>query len=128
MANTAFDEFFREQMGNPAFARAYRDARAEIDSVDALLRALDSARASKGLSKAALARETDLQAQTVRRLLTDKAANPTVATVLRLLRPMGLGLQIVPLARSAAPRKKARQAKVEKTRATRTSGRLRRAG
>jgi DNA-binding phage protein len=111
MTRTAFDEFFDEQMNNPAFAEAYREARAEIDSVDAFMRAMESARVVRKMSKADLARASRLQPQTVRRLFTDENANPTIATVFSMLRPMGLGLQIVDLEDTptrrtgAAPRK-----------------------
>lgn len=113
MARTAFDEFFDEQMSNPAFAEAYREARAEIDSVDAFMRAMESARVVRKMSKADLARVSRLQPQTVRRLFTDENANPTIATVFSILRPMGLGLQIVDLGdnlnqRSSAASRKAR--------------------
>jgi len=101
MARTAFDEFFDQQMSDPAFAKAYGEARAEINSVDGFMRVLESARSVRGFSKAALARESQLRPQTVRRLFTDKQANPTIATVFSLLRPMGLGLQIVHLRKGA---------------------------
>ena len=97
MRRTAFDEFFDEQMESPAVADAYRHARDEIDSVDRFMRALEAARSSHGLSKAELAKRSQLPAETVRRLLTTERANPTIATVLSMLRPMGLGLRIVPV-------------------------------
>ncbi len=92
-------------MRNPEFASAYEEARAEVDSVDAVMRALDAARSSRRLTKAELARRSDLPAETVRRLLTAKQVNPTISTVIGLLRPMGYTLQIVPArkARGAAP-------------------------
>lgn len=62
-----------------------------------VLRTLEEARAARGVSKAELARQTRLPAQTVRRLLTDKTPNPTLTNVLDLLRPLGLGLQLAKL-------------------------------
>jgi DNA-binding phage protein len=125
---TSFDDFFDEQIGDPAFAEAYRNARAEVDSVDSFMRALESARSVRGVSKATLARQSQLPSQTIRRLLTDEHANPTIATVFNMLRPMGLGLQIVTLrkgsnARKATSGRKSRSGRNEE--ASMTSGRKR---
>lgn len=62
-----------------------------------LLHEVEAARASRGLSKAELARRGHVEAQTVRRLLTTKRPNPTVTNVLEMLRPLGLGLVVAPL-------------------------------
>jgi transcriptional regulator with XRE-family HTH domain len=59
--------------------------------------AIDEARASHGLSKAELARRSHVRPETVRHLLTDKTVNPTLSNVLDMLRPLGLGLDVVPL-------------------------------
>ena len=57
-----------------------------------VLTALEGARASMGMSKAELARRGRLPAETVRRLLTSRKANPQFSLVADLLRPTGLGL------------------------------------
>jgi transcriptional regulator with XRE-family HTH domain len=62
-----------------------------------VLRAVDEARASRGLSKAELARRGRVRSETVRHLLTDSKPNPTLSNVLDMLRPLGLGLALVPL-------------------------------
>jgi DNA-binding phage protein len=62
-----------------------------------LLRSLDGARASRGVSKAELARQSQVRPETVRRLLTTEAPNPTLGNVLDMLRPLGLGLVITKL-------------------------------
>ena len=62
-----------------------------------LLRVVDEARASRGLSKAELARQSRVRAETVRHLLTGKTVNPTLSNVLDMLRPLGLGLELVEL-------------------------------
>ena len=54
---TSFDRYFDQRMKDPAFASAYTEARAVIDSTDALVRALDRARLVLGMSKADLARQ-----------------------------------------------------------------------
>jgi DNA-binding phage protein len=60
--------------------------------VESLMRSLELARATAGISKADLARRSGLPPETVRRLLTEPKSNPTLDTVLTLLRPLGLGL------------------------------------
>src|ERR1035441_2815425 len=62
-----------------------------------VLRALDEARTSRGLSKAELARQSRVRAETVRHLLTGKTVNPTLSNVLDMLRPLGLGLELAEL-------------------------------
>jgi DNA-binding phage protein len=109
---TAFDRFFDEQIETPAFAAEYRAARAEIDAIDKLLRALDAARLIGGLSKADLARKIGSQPEMMRRLLTDPRGNPTMDTVLKVASALGYHLELVPNggrsgAKRAAPRRHA---------------------
>ena len=77
MDRTAFDDFFDEQMADPARAEAYREARTEIDTYDRFMRAMNALRESRGVSKATLASKSGIPAQSIRKLLTDKKANPT---------------------------------------------------
>lgn len=121
MDRTAFDSFYEEQMADPARAEAYREARAEIDTYDRFMRAMNALRESRGVSKATLASKSGLPAQSVRKVLTDRKANPTIATVFKLLSTMGFGLQVVPLKRKSPRRQTAEPA----TRAKRTSARRR---
>jgi transcriptional regulator with XRE-family HTH domain len=74
-----------------------------VTTASDLLRSLDGARASRGVSKAELARRSHVRAETVRRLLTDEAANPSLTNVLDMLRPLGLGLGLVELPRPVEP-------------------------
>lgn len=97
---TAFDTYFDKRMAEPEFAKAYVEARAVIDSTDALVRALDEARLLGGLSKAELARRIEARPEVVRRLFTAHASNPTLETVLRLANALGFHLELVPNARS----------------------------
>jgi DNA-binding phage protein len=105
---TSFDRFFDEQMKDPAFAAEYQQARAEIDGTDKLVRALDGARALRGMSKADLAREIQARPEVLRRLFTAKGANPTMDTVLKVVTALGFHLELVPnevsSGRRAAPR------------------------
>jgi DNA-binding phage protein len=105
---TAFDDFFDQQMHNPEVASAYAEARAEVDEVDQFMRALEAARTASGLSKAELARLSKMPAAGVRRVLSSGDANPTIATVLGMLRTMGLGLQIVPTGKAGGSRRRDR--------------------
>jgi transcriptional regulator with XRE-family HTH domain len=61
-------------------------------TVSDVLSALEAARTSLRMSKAELARRGHLPAETVRRLLTAKDANPHFTMLTELLRPAGLGL------------------------------------
>jgi DNA-binding phage protein len=93
---TGFDRYFDDRKKDPTFAAEYGQARAEIDAVDTLIRALDQARERSGLSKAALARRIDAKPEIVRRLLTDAGGNPTMTTVLKLLSALDCRLELVP--------------------------------
>jgi DNA-binding phage protein len=89
-AKTGFDKYVQARMRDRKFASAYGDARAEIDTVDTLMRQLDEARIRARLSKADLARRVSAPQESVRRLLTAKRTNPTLQTVVRLARAVGL--------------------------------------
>jgi DNA-binding phage protein len=60
---------------------------------NALLTALETARAEQGLTKAELASRAGLEASSVRRLLTSKTANPTTEKAFRLMAAMGIKLE-----------------------------------
>ena len=82
-------------MQAPRFASAYKAERARIDSTDALVRALDEARAFGALTKADVARQVAARPEIVRRLFSAKRANPTLATVLKLASALGFHLELV---------------------------------
>jgi DNA-binding phage protein len=97
---TAFDTYFDGRMAEREFSTAYTEARAVIDSTDALVRALDEARLLGGMSKAELARQIEARPEVVRRLFTAPTSNPTLETVLRLASALGFHLELVPNTRS----------------------------
>jgi ribosome-binding protein aMBF1 (putative translation factor) len=97
---TGFDKFFDEQMASPSFAKEYGEARAEIDAIDRIVRALDLARDKSGMSKADLARAISAKPEIVRRLFTTSTPNPTLSTVVRLARALGYDLTLVPATRA----------------------------
>jgi DNA-binding phage protein len=95
-AKTGFDRYFTDRMKDREFAAAYTEARAGIDSVDAFVRSLDEMRSKAGVSKALLAKRTGTQPAAMRRLLTMDAPNPTLATVMSIVRSLGYSLALVP--------------------------------
>jgi plasmid maintenance system antidote protein VapI len=62
---------------------------------NALLNALETARAEQSLTKAGLASLAGLDASSVRRLLTSKTANPTTDNAFRLMAAMGIKLEAI---------------------------------
>jgi ribosome-binding protein aMBF1 (putative translation factor) len=93
---TGFDKFFDAQTAEPSFAEDYKQARAEIDAIDQIVRALDNAREQLGLSKADLARAISAKPEIVRRLFTAEAPNPTLSTVVKVAIALGYKLELVP--------------------------------
>jgi DNA-binding phage protein len=95
-SKTGFDKFLDEKLRGPAFREEFEVARAEIAATDALIRALEGARASRGISKAELARRISAKPEIVRRLLTDASGNPTVQTVFKVAAALDCHLELVP--------------------------------
>ncbi len=93
---TGFDKFVDAQMKSPSFAKDYAEARALVDAIDTMVRALDAAREKSGLTKAALADAIDARPEVVRRLFTTKRPNPTLATMIRLAAAVGYRVALVP--------------------------------
>jgi ribosome-binding protein aMBF1 (putative translation factor) len=92
---TGFDKFLDEQMKSPSFAKSYAEARAEVDAIDAMVRALDAAREKSGMTKADLAAAIEARPEVVRRLFTQKNPNPTLSTLIRLASVLGYRIQLV---------------------------------
>ena len=95
-AKMGFDRYFTERMKDREIASAYTEARAGTDSVDIFVRSLDEVRSKAGVSKALLAKRTGTQPAAMRRLLTMDAPNPTLATVMSIVRSLGYSLALVP--------------------------------
>jgi DNA-binding phage protein len=101
---TGFDRFLDQKLRDAGFRAEYAAARAEIAATDALIRALEGARAGRGISKADLARRIAVKPEIVRRLLTDVGGNPTVSTVMKVVTALDYHLELVPNhGRRAAP-------------------------
>ena len=93
---TAFDRYLDEKLKDEEFAREYAEARAEITTIDQIIRLLDTARKELNLSKAELARRIGAKPEIVRRLLTAEDPNPTIATVVKIAAALNLRLDLVP--------------------------------
>lgn len=106
---TGFDKFFDGQMKAPSLAKNYRETRAEVDAIDNMVRALDAARESSGLTKADLAAALDTPPEVVRRLFTTKHPNPTLSTVVRIAAALGYRVELV---RNVTPRRLAKRGRV----------------
>jgi transcriptional regulator with XRE-family HTH domain len=72
--------------------------------VDELIRSIDAARTSAGISKAELARRAGMQPEAVRRLFSVAEANPTITTLVTLASALDLDV-IVQQAHPAEPRR-----------------------
>jgi DNA-binding phage protein len=110
MKRTGFDRYLDARMKDRKFAAAYAEARAEIDSVDALMRAVEVARTKAGLTKAELARRTGTRPEAMRRLFTTDTPNPTMTTVMSILRSMGYSLALVPAGGSGSTKRTSKAA------------------
>lgn len=106
---TGFDRYFDEQMQDAEARRAYEAARARIDMIDGLVRALDQAREKQGISKAELARRIGAEPAAVRRLLTTPRPNPTMATFVGAADALGLEISVAKKPRTAAARSASRK-------------------
>jgi len=89
---TGAERYFARRAQEPAFADAYDTSRRRIDQIDRLVRALDERRDALGLSKAELARRSEIAPEAVRRLFSAGALNPTIATLTAIADTLGLEL------------------------------------
>ena len=94
MANKTADDAARKLLLRSDDERqAHAMAVQALVARNALLTALEAARAEQGLTKAELASRAGLEASSVRRLLTSKTANPTTENAFRLMAAMGIKLE-----------------------------------
>jgi DNA-binding phage protein len=87
----------RNDLSDPEFAREYIAQSVRIRAIDAIVNELDSARATAGLSKAALARAINAEPANIRRLLSGQRHNPTIGTVAEVAAALGYRLTLEPL-------------------------------
>ncbi|MFZ0377382.1 MAG: helix-turn-helix transcriptional regulator [Solirubrobacteraceae bacterium] len=93
MTKKTGDDAARELLFNSEEREAHAMAVHALLARNALLTALETARAEQGLTKAELASRAGLEASSVRRLLTSKTANPTTENAFRLMAAMGIKLE-----------------------------------
>ena len=91
-----YEQFLSEELRDPELAAAYLSAALEEGSSEAFLLALRSVADAHG-GIAAAAEAAQLNRQTLYRTLSSDG-NPTIVTLLRLLRVMGLNLSVTPAA------------------------------
>ena len=92
------------ELEDPAFEAEYRQARAEIAQVDAVMRQLDALRVASGISKAELAGLIGRNPSAVRRLFTAEV-NPELKTIVAIASVLGARLEIT----SEEPRARSRE-------------------
>lgn len=100
-----FEQDHAEWMKNPEYAEGFRQARAEIAAVDAVMQGIEKERVRQGLTKAELAKKAGLPSVSVRRLFTKRNPNPGLATAAALAVPLGLQITL-----SRKPKAKAKAA------------------
>ncbi|MGH2871243.1 MAG: DNA-binding protein [Solirubrobacteraceae bacterium] len=93
-------------MRDPEFLAEFERATREIKTIDAIVNALDSLRATQGMTKAELAREIGKNPASVRRLLTAQS-NPELRTVVAMAEALDADVVIVPRSQN---RKRTRRA------------------
>lgn len=91
-----YAQFLNEELRDPELAAAYLTAALEEGSTEAFLLALRSVADAHG-GIAAAAEAAQLNRQTLYRTLSN-GGNPTIITLLRVLRAMGLNLAVTPTA------------------------------
>jgi len=95
MGTKSYDEFLHEQLRDPELAAEYLTAAIEDDSPELFLVALRNVAEAQG-GIAAIADATHLNRQTMYRTLSSEG-NPTFATLLTILRAVGMNLSFTPV-------------------------------
>lgn len=94
MRTESYDEFLQEQLRDPELAAEYLTAAIEEDAPELFLIALRNVAEAQG-GIAAIADATHLNRQTMYRTLSSEG-NPTFATLLTILRAVGMNLSFTP--------------------------------
>lgn len=101
---SAFWDNLARKLEDPEFRRQYVVESIRIATIDQVVNALDDARETAGLSKAALARAISAEPAVVRRLFSAAHVNPTLGTLAEVAAALGMRITVEPL--PAAERKK----------------------
>jgi DNA-binding phage protein len=94
------DRLLADRMQDPEFRAEFERASREIKAIDSIVNALDSLRATQGMTKAELAREIGKNPASVRRLLTAQS-NPELRTVVAMADALDADVVIIPRSRRA---------------------------
>ncbi|WP_280253063.1 XRE family transcriptional regulator [Nocardia abscessus] len=94
---SVFWDDLADDLQDPEFLREFVLESIRVKTVDAIVNALDHARAAASLSKAELARAAAMEPAAARRLLGAGSVNPTLRTVSELAAALGLRLTLEPL-------------------------------
>lgn len=94
MAVTSFDRRFDKWMQDPEFAESYKQHRARIDAIDALMRVIDEERERQHLTKTDLAERIDAQPAAIRRLFSQSRPNPQIGRLVDMAHELGLEVVI----------------------------------
>lgn len=95
MTTKSYDEFLVDQLRDPELAAAYLTAAVEDGSAEELLIALRNVADAHG-GVGVLAEISHLNRQNMYKMLSP-SGNPTLATLLALLEPLGLRLAFTPV-------------------------------
>ena len=97
IVHDVFNTLLELEGRDPEFARAYAAESARIEAIDSIINALDEARGTEKLSKAALARAIGSDPSSVRRLLSSESVNPTLSTVAEVAAALGMNVTLTPM-------------------------------
>jgi DNA-binding phage protein len=94
--NTTYhDRRLARRLEDPEFRAEFEREKREIETIDAIVNALDHLRDAHGLSKAQLARDIGKNEASIRRLLT-APVNPELRTVVAIADALDADVMIVP--------------------------------
>jgi ribosome-binding protein aMBF1 (putative translation factor) len=102
-AETGAERYFHQRQRASEYATAYKEARRQIDDIDRIVRTIDERRLALGLTKAELARRIGSRPESVRRLLSTRHSNPTLATVIALAHELDLDILALPAGTPVTP-------------------------
>jgi ribosome-binding protein aMBF1 (putative translation factor) len=98
------DRRLARRLEDPEFRAEFERQRREVETIDAIVNALDHLRDEHGLSKAQLARQIGKNEASIRRLLT-APVNPELRTVAAMADALDADVRIVPRRRGRRSRR-----------------------
>ena len=92
------DRLLADRMKDPGFRAEFERVSREIKAIDVIVNELDSLRATRGTTKAELARQIGKNPASVRRLFT-APSNPELRTVIAVANALDADVVVVPRSR-----------------------------